>query len=101
MQNVLLHFAAPWEMTDETTGKVSRGFSLQFITPYTETRQGAAGLQSIKTSIRDEEVFNSLRKHVPCMCDLQIEAKPGAGGKLSAVVVGMSNPRAVKLFAPA
>ncbi len=100
-QQALVHFAAPWEMTDESTGKHSRGFSLQFLTMYNETRDGSVGIQSIKTSIRDEEVFNAIRKHIPCMCELVIEAKPGVQGKLSAVVTGMLSPRPVKLFAPA
>lgn len=98
MQKALVHFAAPWEMTDENTGKVTRGFSLQFITPYSETRDGSAGLQSIRTSIRDEQVFAAIRPHVPCMCTLEIEAKPGAQGKLAAVVVGISDVKSVKLF---
>lgn len=101
MQNVLLHFIAPWEMTDEKTGRQMRGFSLQFITPYSETREGACGYRSTKTSIRDEAVYQAISKlPLPVMVDLQLEAKPGADGKLTAVVAGVSNPRAVKLFAP-
>jgi len=101
MNNVLIHFAAPWEMEDEKTGKTMRGFSLQFVSPYTETREGAVGFRGTKTSIRDEQVFNAVRKHVPCMGDLVLEAKPGADGKLTAVVVGINNVRPVALFKPA
>lgn len=99
MDNVLVHFAAPWEMTDERTGQVNKGFSLQFITQYTETREGAAGFRSTKTSIRDAAIFNKIAKAgVPCIANLVLEAKPGADGKLTAVVVDIVNPRPVNLF---
>lgn len=100
MNNVLIHFAAPWEIEDEKTGKTMRGYSLQFVTPYTETREGAVGFRGTKTSIRDEAVFESIRKLVPCMADLVLEAKPGADGKLTAVVAGIQNAKPVALFKP-
>lgn len=99
MQNVLIHFAAPWEMQDDKTGKTNRGYSLQFITPYTETRDGAVGLRSTKTSIRDEEIYRQLVKlGLPVMADLILEAKPGADGKLTAVVAGVANAKRVNIF---
>lgn len=101
MQNVLIHYAAPWEMEDEKTGRKTSGFSLQFITPYTETREGAIGFRGTKTSIRDEAVFSKLKKlPFPVVGDLVLEAKPGADGKLTAVVVDVVNARAVQLFKP-
>lgn len=99
MENVLLHFVAPWEMQDEKTGRTMRGFSLQFISPYNETREGALGYRSTKTSVRDEAVYESLRKlPLPVMCELALEARPGADGKLTAVVSGVKNVKAVRLF---
>lgn len=100
--NVLIHFAAPWELTDEKTGKQLRGWSLQFISPYTETRDGALGYRGTKTSIRDEKVFADLGKlELPVMAELMLEAKPDKDGKLTATVCGVKNARPVKLFQPA
>jgi len=99
---VLIHFAAPWELTDEKTGRVLRGWSLQFISPYSETRDGALGYRGTKTSIRDESCFVELAKlTLPVMAELVLEAKPDKDGKLTATVVGIKNPRPVQLFKPA
>lgn len=101
MALVLIHFAAPWEMTDEKTGKVQRGFSLQYITPYTETREGAIGYRGIKTSVRDEKVFSQLAAlPLPVMAELDYEMKPDKDGKPVAVVSGVRNVRPVQLFKP-
>jgi hypothetical protein len=57
------------------------------------------GYRGTKTSIRDEAVFKALCKvGIPCIADLVLEAKPGADGKLSAVVVGVANPRPINMF---
>jgi hypothetical protein len=102
MKNVLIHYAAPWVMTDEKTGKVNSGYSLQFITPYTETREGAVGYRGTKTSIRDQAVFEKISKlQFPIIGDLELEAKPGADGKLTAVVIDIKNAKPVALFKPA
>lgn len=99
--NVLIHFAAPWELIDEKTQKTLRGWSLQFISPYTETRDGAIGFRGTKTSIRDESVFADLaRLQLPVMAELILEAKPDKDGKLTAQVAGVKNARPVKLFEP-
>lgn len=101
MQNVLLHYACPWEMEDERNpGTFNRGFSLQFVSPYQENRKGAVGFRGTKTSIRDEAVYETLKKlPFPVMADLILEAKPGPDGKLTAVVVGVSNVKPINLFA--
>lgn len=101
-QPVLVHFAAPWEMDDERNpGQKRRGFSLQFITPYEEGREGALGFRGTKTSVSDEAVYVALRKvGLPCMAELEFGVKPGADGKLAAVVTGVSKAQPVKLFQP-
>lgn len=105
MQGVLIHYAAPWEMQDERTGEIRKGFSIQFVPSYFEEKRGVVGHKGTKTSVRDEEVYKEICKHVrpgvAVLCDLVLEAKPGPDGKMSAVVSGILNPKPVQIFAKA
>lgn len=98
MEQVLILSADKWEFTDEKTGELRKGVTLQYITDYREDSEKEMGFKPIKASV-SENVFDVVKKSgAPAMYKLDVRTRPGKEGKPTATIVGIQFVKPVKLF---
>lgn len=98
METSLLLSVDPWEMVDEKTGVINKGFSVWFVTAYREDDGKALGLKPAKVSCT-QEIYDQIKSSkLPALAQLQVGMRPGAQNKAAPTIVGVTVLKAVDLF---
>lgn len=87
-----------WEMPDEKTGEIRKGFSVWYINEYREDSATQIGLKPTKISAT-AEIFEVLKTgKLPALFDLDFASRPGAGGKATLTLVRVKHIKDIELF---
>lgn len=98
METVLIISADKWNMTDEKTGELRNGVTLQYVNDYREDTDTSVGFKPIKTSVSDA-VFDVIKKSgAPAMYKLDTRSRPGKDGKPTLSVISAQFVKPVKIF---
>lgn len=98
MERTLVLSADPWEMADERTGVINKGFSVWFVSDYRQDDGKALGLKPAKISCT-QDIYDQIKGNkLPALAELQVGMRPGAQNKAAPTIVGIKVVRAVDLF---
>ena len=99
MSNLYLILSADkWQMKDELTGKMNSGTSIWAINDYRDDSDNSKGFKPTKLS-GSNEAFEEIKKaRLPALFEVDFDFKPGAQGKLTAVVKSFKKVKEVTLF---
>jgi hypothetical protein len=98
METVLIISADKWKMTDEKTGELRSGVTIQYVNDYREDSDVSVGFKPIKAPANDD-VFEAIKKSgAPAMYRLDTRTRPGALGKPTLTVVRAEFVKQVKIF---
>jgi hypothetical protein len=98
METVLIISADKWQFTDEKTGELRNGATIQYVNDYREDTDVSVGFKPIKTSVNDA-VFDAIKKSgAPAMYRLDSRSRPGKDNKPTLTVVSAQFVKPVKLF---
>lgn len=84
-ERVLILSCDKWRMTDEKTGELSQGWSMWYVSDYREDDVESFGLKPTKLTLRDDKMAMTLRGVVPCLAELEMATRPGAGNKAAVI----------------
>lgn len=88
-----------WEMPDEKTGEIRKGLSVWYVNDYREDTAGSFGFKPTKVSA-DCALIDRLRDaKLPALFDLDFGSRPGAQGKATLTLTGLTKVQNVNLFA--
>src|SRR5690606_8217796 len=88
-----------WEMPDEKTGEIRKGLSVWYVNDYRADTAGSYGFKPTKVSA-DSALIDHLRDaKLPALFDLDFGSHPGAQGKATLTLTGLTKVLAVNLFA--
>lgn len=97
-ERALILSADNWGMTDEKTGKPLSGVSVWYVNDYREDTADSIGMKPTKISATPE-ILEKLRKaRLPALFDLDFGSRPGAQGKATLTLVGISHVQDVAIF---
>lgn len=98
MDTVLVLSADKWEMTDEKTGVIRNGVTIQYVNDYRENDERSVGLKPTKAPA-SLEVFESIRKGgAPALYRLDFRTRPGKESKPTLTVIKAEIGKAIKIF---
>lgn len=98
MERTLVLSADKWRMTDEKTGEIREGVSVQYVTDYRDESASAVGYRPLKVQAI-AEVFEAIKKGgAPGLYDLDMRTRPGREGQTTVMAVRASHIRKVSLF---
>jgi len=97
-EKALILSADAWEMPDERTGEIRKGVSVWFCNDYREDTLTSVGFKPTKVSA-DVSMLDALRTaKLPALFDLHFGSRPGAQGKATLTLVGISHLADVDVF---
>lgn len=98
METVLIISADKWEFTDEKTGELRKGVTLQYISDYREDTDVSVGFKPIKTTVNDA-VFDVVKKNgAPALYRIDTRSRPGADNKPTLTVISAQLVKPVRIF---
>jgi hypothetical protein len=98
MELVLVLSVDRYEFTDERTGEIRKGVTLQYVNDYREDRPTSLGFKPIKASANDE-VFDTIKKSgAPGLYKLHSRTRPGKEGKPTLTIVKAEHVKNMKIF---
>ena len=87
-----------WDMVDEKTGEMRRGLSVWYVNEYREDTAESFGFKPTKVSA-DRALLDQLRSaKLPALFDLDFGSRPGAQGKATLTLTGLTKVQSVNLF---
>jgi len=87
-----------WDMTDEKTGEMRRGLSVWYVNDYRDDGSESLGFKPTKVSA-DRQLLDKLRDaKLPALFDLDFGSRPGAQGKATLTLIGLTKVQSVDLF---
>lgn len=97
-EKALILSADAWEMPDERTGEIRKGVSVWYVNDYRVDIPTAVGFKPTKVSA-DVSMLDTLRAaKLPALFDLHFGSRPGAQGKATLTLVGISHLSDVDVF---
>ena len=88
-----------WEVSDEKTGEIRKGLSVWYVNDYRADTQDSFGFKPTKINA-DISLLDHLRgAKLPALFDLDLGSRPGAQGKATLTLTGLTKIQAVNLFA--
>jgi hypothetical protein len=98
METVLIISADKWKLTDEKTGEIRSGVTIQYVNDYREDSDVSVGFKPIKAPA-NESVFETIKKSgAPAMYRLDMRTRPGKDGKPTLTIVRVDFVKQVKIF---
>jgi hypothetical protein len=98
METALVLSADHYEFTDEKTGDVRRGVTVQYITDYREDTPRSVGYKPIKAPAASD-VFDAIKKNgAPALYHLTTKTRPGKEGKPALTVVKADLIKSLSIF---
>lgn len=98
MEKVLIISADKWKLTDEKTGELRSGVTVQYINDYREDTDLSLGLKPTKAPA-SPEVFDIIKKGgAPGMYRLDMKTRPGKDGKPTLTIAHVELINPVKIF---
>lgn len=92
-ERALVLSADPWEMQDDRTGEIRKGYSLWYLNSYRESEMGQ---KPTKVSV-DLALLAQVRGKLPGVFELEYGSRPGSQNKATLTVVGMRQLASVDL----
>lgn len=98
-EKALVLSADSWSMPDEKTGEIRSGVSVWYVNDYRENTDKGVGMKPTKVS-SDPSLFEALRKAtLPALFEMHYGSRPGAQGKATLTLVGLTHVADVDVFA--
>lgn len=98
METVLILSADKWNFSDEKTGEIRNGVTLQYVNDYREDSATEVGFKPIKVSA-NPEIFDTVRKNgAPALYKLDMKTRPGKEGKPTLTIVKVEFVKEVEIF---
>lgn len=85
-EKALVLSADRWEMKDEVTAEVRKGWSVWYVNDYRLDDSMSFGFKPSKISITDDLADDLRKVKLPAVCDLDFGSRPGAGGKATLTI---------------
>lgn len=98
MEKALVISADRYEFTDEKTGEIRKGVTVNYINDYREDTEMSVGLKPTKISA-NAEVFDAIRAGTaPALYELDFRTRPGKEGKPTLQLVKATLVKTIDVF---
>jgi hypothetical protein len=81
MDRALVLSADYWEMPDEKTGEVIKGWSCWYVNDYREDSKHSMGCKPTRITLSEKLVEKLRGVELPALCDIGFGSRPGQAGK--------------------